>query len=96
MASSIPGMEEVSSAMREEIPDSSSEDSAESTICCCIFSMSSLASISIAERFVKPLIGVGSRPIFWQNASERLCAGSVDTMRTCWGWLGWCIGVYWG
>mmetsp|Transcript_16211 Transcript_16211/g.63222 ORF Transcript_16211/g.63222 Transcript_16211/m.63222 type:complete len:250 (-) Transcript_16211:26-775(-) len=41
-----------------------------------------LASTSIAQRFSKPSILVGSLPIFWLKASLRLCAGSVEIRRT--------------
>ena len=37
-----------------------------------------LGSISIADRFVNPLTFVASLPNFCENASERLCAGSVE------------------
>lgn len=40
-----------------------------------------VGSISIAERFVKPLTRVASLPNFWEKASERLCAGSVELRR---------------
>jgi hypothetical protein len=37
-----------------------------------------LGSISIANRLSNPLTFVASFPNFWENASDRLCAGSVD------------------
>lgn len=37
-----------------------------------------LGSISIAYRLSKPLTLVASLPNFWEKASDRLCAGSVD------------------
>ena len=36
----------------------------------------------MADRFVKPSIKRASLPNFWEKASERLCAGSVDMRRT--------------
>jgi hypothetical protein len=81
MASSIPGMLFVSSDIIADRPPSSSSVPCSDTDCCS-FSASLLASISIAHRLVKPSMGVGSRPIFWQKASLRLCAGSVETRRT--------------
>ena len=37
---------------------------------------------TIAKRLVKPFTGVGALVNFWLNASERLCAGSVEMSRT--------------
>mmetsp|Transcript_27262 Transcript_27262/g.60053 ORF Transcript_27262/g.60053 Transcript_27262/m.60053 type:complete len:232 (-) Transcript_27262:209-904(-) len=82
MASSIPGMLLVSSDIIEERPPSFSSSDPCSAMVLCISSMSLLASISIALRLSKPSIGVGSRPIFWQKASLKLWAGSVDTIKT--------------
>jgi len=36
----------------------------------------------MAYRFLKPLTSVGTLENFWLNASEILCAGSVDIIRT--------------
>jgi hypothetical protein len=41
-----------------------------------------LGSISMALRFVKPSTSLASLPNFCENASERLCAGSVEINRT--------------
>ena len=41
-----------------------------------------LGSISIALKFVKPLMRRASLPNFCEKASERLCAGSVEMRRT--------------
>lgn len=40
--------------------------------------MALVGSISIAKRFSKPFTFVASLENFCPNASERLCAGSVD------------------
>jgi len=37
-----------------------------------------LGSISIANRLSNPFTFVASLPNFWENASDKLCAGSVD------------------
>jgi len=43
--------------------------------------MALVGSISIAKRFSKPFTLVASLENFCPNASERLCAGSVDCVR---------------
>ena len=45
--------------------------------------MALVGSISIAKRFSKPFTFVASLENFCPNASERLCAGSVDCVRGC-------------
>mmetsp|Transcript_26918 Transcript_26918/g.57667 ORF Transcript_26918/g.57667 Transcript_26918/m.57667 type:complete len:259 (-) Transcript_26918:74-850(-) len=82
IASSIPGILFVSSDIMDERPPSFSSSAPCSAIVLCISSISLLASISMALRLSNPSIGVGSRPIFWQKASLKLWAGSVDTIRT--------------
>mmetsp|Transcript_1318 Transcript_1318/g.2722 ORF Transcript_1318/g.2722 Transcript_1318/m.2722 type:complete len:224 (-) Transcript_1318:215-886(-) len=82
MASSIPGMLFVNSDIIDDKPPSFSSSTPCSAMVLCISSMSLLASISMALRLSKPSIGVGSRPIFWQKASLKLWAGSVETIKT--------------
>jgi hypothetical protein len=45
-------------------------------------SMAAAASISMQYRLAKPCTSVGLRENFWLKASDRLCAGSVDTIST--------------
>jgi len=47
-----------------------------------ISSVSIFGSISIAYKLLKFLTSVGDFVNFWENASLRLCAGSVDIINT--------------
>lgn len=46
--------------------------------CSTISCIALVGSISMAYRLLKPLTFVASLENFWPNASDRLCAGSVD------------------
>jgi len=83
MASSIPGMEVLRSAIKLPTTDCVSSSSAAPS-CMDRWNefMSSSASISMQYRLSKPCTRVGSLPNFCEKASERLCAGSVETRRT--------------
>ena len=49
--------------------------------CSTISWMALVGSISIAKRLSKPLTFVASFENFWPNASDKLCAGSVDCVQ---------------